>query len=196
MPSVVAFNGSPRKDSNTGLLIAEVLEVLEAEGIRTEMVQIGDTGLHGCRACEACRKLKNNTCSITDDPMNGWIAKVVAAQGLLLGSPTYFADVTSEMKAFIDRLGYVAGANGGFLWRKVGAAVMAVRRAGSVHAFDTMNHLFTISGMVVVGGTYWNMGIGRNYGEVLQDAEGLRNMRAIGENMAWALKRLHGQGDA
>ena len=122
--------------------------------------------------------------------MNDCIAKAIEADGIILGSPTYFTDVTAEMKAFIDRLGYVSSANGGFLKRKAGAAVMAVRRAGSIHAFDSMNHLFLISGMIVVGATYWNLGMGRNYGEVLNDKEGMRNMQALGENMAWLLKKI------
>jgi len=190
MLKVVAFNGSPRKENNTGLLIQEVFKVLEAEGIQTEMIQIGGKNIRGCQGCEKCRELKNNTCSMKNDIMNECIAKAIEADGIILGSPTYFTDVTAEMKAFIDRLGYVSKANGSLLEKKVGAAVMAVRRAGSIHAFDSMNHLFLISGMIVVGATYWNLGIGRNYGEVLEDKEGMRNMQALGENMAWLLKKI------
>jgi multimeric flavodoxin WrbA len=190
MLKVIAFNGSPRKDNNTGLLISEIFTVLESEDIQTEMVKIGGTNIRGCQGCEKCRQLKNNTCSMTRDPMNEWIAKAMEADGIILGSPTYFTDVTAEMKALIDRLGYVSAVNGGLLKRKVGAAIMAVRRAGGVHAFDTMNHLFLISGMIVVGATYWNLGIGRNFGEVLDDKEGIRNMQAIGENIAWLLKKI------
>ena len=188
---VIAFNGSPRKQNNTGLLIGEIFKVLESEGIQTEMIQIGGTNIRGCQGCEKCRQLKNNTCSMTRDPMNDWIAKAIDADAIILGSPTYFTDVTAEMKAFIDRLGYVSGANGGFLKRKIGAAVVAVRRGGGTHVFDTINHLFLIAGMIIAGATYWNLGVGRNYGEVLNDAEGIRNMTALGENIAWLLKKIH-----
>jgi multimeric flavodoxin WrbA len=188
---VIAFNGSPRREDNTGLLISEVFKVLESEGIQTEMIRIGGTPIRGCQACEKCRQLKNNTCSMTRDPMNEWIAKAAEADAIILGSPTYFTDVTAEMKAFIDRLGYVSLVNGGLLKRKLGAAVVAVRRGGGIHVFDTINHLFQINGMIVVGATYWNLGIGRNFGEVLNDAEGIRNMTALGENIAWLLRKIH-----
>jgi multimeric flavodoxin WrbA len=191
MIKVVAFNGSPRKENNTGLLIKEVFKVLEMEGIETEMVQIGGKLVRGCQGCEKCRELKNNTCSIKNDIINDCIAKAMEADAIILGSPTYFTDVTAEMKAFIDRLGYVSRVNGNFLKRKVGAAVIAVRRGGAIHAFDTINHLFQICDMYIVGGTYWNFGLGRNYGEVLNDAEGMKNMLSIGENMAWILKKIH-----
>jgi multimeric flavodoxin WrbA len=114
---------------------------------------------------------------------------MLAADGIILASPTYFADITSEMKAVIDRAGYVAKANADMFRRKVGAAVIAVRRAGSVHAFDSINHFFLISQMIIPGSCYWNMGIGRTKGEVEQDEEGLRTMQLLGQNMAWLLKR-------
>ena len=118
------------------------------------------------------------------------LERMLAADGILLGSPTYFSDVTTEMKALIDRCGFVAKQNRDMFRRKVGAAVVAVRRAGSTHAFDTMNHFFTISQMIVPGSSYWNMGIGLEKGDVEKDEEGMRTMKVLGENMAWLLKKL------
>ena len=115
---------------------------------------------------------------------------MIEADGIILGSPTYFTDVTAEMKALIDRSGLVAKVNGDLLRRKVGAAVVAVRRAGSIHVFDTLNHFFFISQMVVPGSIYWNVGIGRNIGEVEEDEEGIRTMTVLGENMAWLLGKI------
>ncbi len=192
--SVVAFNGSPREDGNTSILLRYVLAELEAEGIATELVQVGGRQISGCTACQECKRNKDGRCSVTDDIFNDCFEKMVAADGILLGSPTYFTDVTAEMKALVDRAGYVARANGNLLRRKVGAAVVAVRRQGALHAYDTMNHLFLISEMIVPGSTYWNLGIGREKGDVERDEEGLRTMKTLGRNMAWLLKRLHGAG--
>ena len=122
--------------------------------------------------------------------MNGWIAKMREADGVILGSPTYFADITSEMKALVDRVGFVSRANGCFLRRKVGAAVIAVRRAGALHAFDSLNHFFLINEMIVPGSSYWNLGVGREKGEVERDEEGMRTMTTLGENMAWVMKKV------
>lgn len=192
---VVAFNGSPRKGGNTEQLLRAVFAPLEAAGIETELVQVGGTPLRGCIACMKCRERKDGRCALDGDMLNDCVARMREADGILLGSPTYFTDVSAELKALIDRAGYVALANGGLLRRKVGAAVVAVRRGGATHAFDTMNHLFLISQMVIPGGTYWNMGYGREKGEVAGDAEGLANMQCLGENMAWLLKALRAAGE-
>jgi len=189
---VVAFNGSPREDGNTGILLRYVLRELEAEGIETELVQVGGRKINGCTACEECIRNKDLQCSTTDDILNDCFRKMDGAEGILLGSPTYFTDVTPEMKALIDRAGYVSRANGGRLRRKVGAAVVAVRRQGALHAFDTMNHLFQISEMITPGSTYWNIAIGKEKGDVERDEEGIRTMKTLGQNMAWLLKRLNG----
>jgi multimeric flavodoxin WrbA len=188
---VVAFNGSPRADGNTAILLGYVLRELEKEGIETELVQVGGTDIRGCRACYRCAARKDRRCAEHDDAANGFIEKMIEADGILLGSPTYFTDVSAEMKALIDRAGLVTRFNGDLLQRKAGAAVVAVRRAGAIHAFDTMNHFFLIGQMIVPGSTYWNLGIGRERGEVERDAEGIRTMQALGQNMAWLLKRLH-----
>jgi len=188
---VVAFNGSARKDGNTAILLRTVLSQLEADGIDTEMVQLAGSRIHGCTACTACFKNKNYRCVFDDDLLNTCIEKMREAEGIILGSPTYFADVTAEMKALIDRAGYVARANKDMFRRKVGAAVVAARRGGSVHAFDTMNHFFTISQMIIPGSRYWNMGFGLKPGDVEGDAEGRETMKILGLNMAWLLKKIH-----
>ncbi len=189
---VVAINGSARKDGNTAILIKHVFAELEAEGIETELIQLAGKKIHGCRACYKCYANKDRQCSVKNDAANECIAKMADADGIILGSPTYFSDVSAEMKALIDRAGFVSRANDFLLKRKVGVAVVAVRRAGSTHAFDTINHFFLIGQMIVPGSIYWNLGIGRNVGEVEKDEEGLQTMKHLGENMAWLLQRIHG----
>lgn len=188
---VVAFNGSPRKDGNTYHMIKEVFAVLEAEGIETELIQVGGNDLHGCRACGGCRKNANMKCVMDDDMVNHCIQKMIEADGIIIGSPTYFSDLTSETKALIDRCGYVIGANGNPLKRKVGAAVAAVRRAGSTHVISSINYFFMIREMVIVSSSYWNMSLARDKGDYEKDEEGVRTMKKLGENMAWALKKLN-----
>ena len=186
---VVAFNGSPHVQGNTFRLLKTVLAALESEGIETEIIQIGGKPIHGCTACYRCRQEPNGRCVIENDSVNDWIAAMQDADGILMGSPTYFADITPELKALIDRAGFVSRSNGHFLRRKVGAAVVAVRRAGWMNALDSINHFFLIGEMIVPGSSYWNLGYGGKVGEVEEDAEGLRTMTTLGENMAWLLKR-------
>ncbi len=186
----IAINGSARKDGNTAILLRVVLNELEQEGIETEILQLSGLTLRGCTACYGCFTNKNGRCAVDTDRMNAIIEKMVSADGILLGSPTYFADVTAEMKALIDRAGLVSRANGNLFRRKVGAAVVAVRRGGEIHAFDTLNHFFQISQMIVPGSIYWNMGFGREIGEVEHDDEGMRTMQTLGQNMAWLLQKL------
>ena len=182
---VVAINGSPRKGGNTETLLKTVLEPLAAAGWQTEMVQVGAKNIRGCIACGKCREKQNLRCVVDNDIFNELMEKMVKADAIILGSPTYFADVSAEMKALLDRSGYVALANGRAFRGKIGAAVVAVRRAGAIHVFDTINHMFQINQMIIPGSTYWNLGIGRDKGEVEQDQEGLRNMRNLGETIAW-----------
>ena len=188
---VVAINGSARKDGNTAILVRRVFSVLEKEGIGTELVQLAGKKVPGCNACFQCMKEQDRRCAVDDDIVNECIRKMDEADGIILASPTYFADVSPEMKALMDRAGFVAMANGGMFRRKVGAAIVAVRRGGAIHAFDTMNHFFFISEMVVPGSNYWNVGIGIDSGDVEKDEEGIRTMQVLGENMAWVMKRLH-----
>lgn len=187
---VLAINSSPRHHGNTYTLISTVLSELEKEGIETELFQAGGREVHGCRACGQCAQMKNGLCSI-DDWVTQLMPKFWEADGIILGSPTYFSDLTPEMKSIIDRVGYVAGQNGGLLKRKVGAAVVAVRRAGSIHTLDSIQHFFLIRGMIVPGSTYWNMSLARQIGDAEKDDEGIRTMVALGQNMAWLLKKIH-----
>lgn len=189
---VVAFNGSARKSGNTAMMLNEVLGELGKRGIDTEMVQLAGQPIHGCIACYKCFANKNQRCAGTEDAINSYIEKMLAADGILLGSPTYFADITPEIKALIDRAGMVARANNDMLRRKVGAAVAVARRGGAIHAFDSLNHFFFISQMIVPGSDYWNMGYGRERGEVQKDEEGMGTMRLLGQNMAWLLGKLQG----
>ena len=189
---VVAFSGSARKDGNTAILVRHLFSVLGKEGIETELVQLAGQKVQGCDACYRCMKEQNRQCSVEDDIVNDCIRRMDEADGIILASPTYFADVSSAMKALMDRAGFVAMANGGMFRRKVGAAVVAVRRGGAIHAFDTMNHFFFIAEMVVPGSCYWNVGIGLDRGDVEKDEEGIRTMRVLGENMAWVMKKLYG----
>jgi multimeric flavodoxin WrbA len=189
---VIAFNGSARKNGNTAILIGYVFEELKAEGIETEMVQLAGKNIPGCIACYKCVDNKDQQCGVMDEFLNGCIDKMKEADGIILASPTYFADVSSNLKSLIDRAGLTAKANDDMLRRKVGAAVVAVRRGGAIHVFDTINHFFFISQMVVPGSSYWNVGIGREKGEVENDEEGITTMRNLGRNMAWLLKKIHG----
>lgn len=189
---VVAINGSARKDGNTAILINVVLEELKKEGIKTELLQMAGENLQGCLACYKCFKKKDGRCVNDKDKMNEYIAKMREADGVLLGSPTYFSDVTSNMRALIERCGFVGRANDYILKRKVGSSVVAVRRAGAMPAFNSMNLFLHYMQMIQPGSSYWNIGIGRDPGDVLKDAEGIQTMKTLGENMAWLLKRLHG----
>ena len=188
---VIAFNGSARKDSNTAIMLNVVLEELNKQGIDTELYQLAGKQIHGCIACYKCMENKDRRCAVKKDVANECIEKMLAADGIILGSPTYFADVTTEMKALIDRAGLVSRANGDMLRRKVGASVVVARRGGSIHAFDTMNHFFLIGQMIIVGSNYWNMGFGLNKGDVENDQDGLGTMKTLGENMGWLLKKLN-----
>ena len=163
--NVVAFNGSSRKDGNTDRLLRIVLGELQREGVKTEYVEMAGKRVRGCTACYRCVDRQDGRCVLDDDPVNEWIEKMIVSEGILLGSPVYFADLSASMKALIERAGMVARANGDLLRRKVGAAVVAVRRAGAVHTFDSMNHFFLISQMIIPGANYWNVGIGREKGE-------------------------------
>ncbi|NYT05706.1 MAG: flavodoxin family protein [Methanomicrobiales archaeon] len=187
---VLAINGSPHKDGNTARLLGYVCSELELKGIQTEIMHIGGKPVHGCTACGKCFENRDMRCIIEKDDVNACIAAMAEADGIILGSPTYFADVSPELKALIDRAGFVAMANDYLFSRKAGAAVVAVRRAGGIHVFDTINHFFGISDMITIGSTYWNIGVGMDPGDVDNDEEGIRTMRRLGQNMAWVLEKL------
>jgi len=187
---VVAFSGSARKDGNTAVLLKRVLSVLQAEGIETELIQLAGEQIHGCTACRACFETKNQRCSISDDNVNVYIQKMLAADGVILGSPTYFGMMSPEMKALIDRAGFVCRATPYALKYKVGAAVAVARRAGAMTTFDAINHFFLINQMIVPGSSYWNIGMANRKGEIDKDEEALKTMDDLGKNMAWLIKKI------
>jgi len=188
--NVLAINGSARKDGNTAILVRAVFAELEQEGIETAMEQLHGVKLSGCVACYECFKRKDRRCAVAKDAMNGLIERMLAADGIILASPTYFADATAGMRAVIERAGMVSRANGDMFARKVGAAVVSMRRAGGMQTFGSLNAFFLVSQMVVPGSSYWNMGFGRDVGQVEGDHEGLKSMRDLGRNMAWVMKKL------
>jgi multimeric flavodoxin WrbA len=189
---VLGINCSPRKGGNTELLIKEVFKPLEISGIKTEFFQLGGKKVNGCIACLKCRKAKDGKCHQKNEVINQCISKMLKADAIIIGSPTYFSDLSTEAKALIDVAGYAIRGAGNPLKRKPGAAVISVRRAGAIHAFDSINHFFLINEMIIPGSSYWNIGIGRDKGDVLKDEEGMRVMHILGENMAWVIKGLCG----
>lgn len=185
---VLGINGSARKDGNTAILITEVFKELQQAGIETELVQLADQVVEPCRACFACAK--TGSCVFKKDAFVGLFDKMVKADGILLGSPVYSADVSAKMKAFLERSAVVADMKPGLLKHKVGAAVVAARRGGCITAVDTMNHFFLNHEVFVVGSTYWNMAYGKMPGDVLKDEEGINNMKNIGQNMSFLMQHI------
>lgn len=185
---VVGISGSSRKNGNTTIIIKTIFEELNKAGIETELIQLADIDIQPCRACFACKGKKN--CVFKSDGFSDVFNRMVEADGIILGSPVYSADVSSKMKAFLDRGGVVVATNPGLLKHKAGASVAAVRRAGGMTAVDTMNHFMLNKEMIVVGSTYWNMVYGREIGDVMNDEEGMANMRNLGQNMAWLINNL------
>ena len=186
---IVAFNGSPRRNGNTVTLINEMFKIFNAEGIESELIQLGNKPVHGCTACGICKEKQDGKCHIKNEHLNFCIEKMTEADGIIIGSPVYFADVTPEVKALIDVAGYVTRAGGHLLKRKIGAGVIAVRRGGALHAFETLNNFFLINQMIVPGSSYWNFAIGREPGDVLKDAEGMQTIRTLAKNMSWLLRK-------
>jgi len=187
---VLGINCSPRKGGNTEILIKEVFKALEKEGIKTELFQIGGKRVSGCVACMKCKKKGDAKCHQKNDVINECMKKMLKADAIIIGSPVYNADITADTKALIEVASYAFRASGSPLKHKVGAGVIAVRRAGAIHSFDSINHFFLVNEMIIPGSSYWNIGIGREKGEVLKDEEGMKTMKVLGENMAWLMKKL------
>lgn len=186
---VIGINGSARKDGNTAILMNKVFDKLNQEGIETELVQFAGQVMEPCKACFVCGGQKN--CVHRKDRFREVFDKLKEADGILLGSPVYSANVTANMQAFLERAAVVCDMNPGLLTHKAGAAVAAVRRGGALQAIDTMNHFFLNHEMYVVGSIYWNMVYGQMPGDVERDQEGLENMSNLGENMAKLIKVLN-----
>lgn len=188
---VIGINGSARKDGNTTIIIEKVFEELNAAGIETEMIQFAGNIIEPCKACWACGG--QNNCVHKKDIFHEVYEKMLDADGIILGSPVYSANVSANMQAFLERAAVVGDMNkdGKTMKHKVGAAIAAVRRGGALQAVDTMNHFFLNHEMYVVGSTYWNMVYGQMPGDVLNDEEGLANMRNLGQNMTYLLASLN-----
>jgi multimeric flavodoxin WrbA len=184
---VIAFNGSPRKDGNTNILISRLLQELEREGIGIELVQVSEKKIRGCIACFKCHENQNGRCAVEGDAANEYIEKIINAQGIVLGSPVYFQDVTSEMKALIDRAGFVGLANGKMYRNKIGASIACFRRSGGMHTVDAMNHFFLSNEVIIAGRA---LGVAKERGDVEKDEEAMQTARTLGQRMAWLLKRV------
>ena len=185
---VVGFNGSARKKGNTAGALSTVFAELEKAGIETEMILVGKEKIQGCIACHGCVKNQDEACSIKDDPVNEWIQKIKAADGILFGSPVHFSGVAGTMKSFLDRAFFVSSVNGGLFRHKVGAAVAAVRRSGGISTVETLNHYINYSEMIMPSSNYWNVAHGLKPGEMERDDEGKQIMEILGRNMAWIMK--------
>ena len=181
---VLIINGSPKANGNTALALSEMAKVFEAEGIEVETIHVGNKDIRGCIACNRCSE--KGKC-VFDDPVNEVAPKFQAADGIVVGSPVYYAGPNATVMAFLDRLFYSTSFDKSM---KVGVAVAVCRRGGSSASFDRLNKYFTISGMPVASGYYWNSVHGMTPGEAAQDAEGLRNMRMVARNMAFLMKSI------
>lgn len=188
---VIAVNGSAKKNGNTSIIIEAIFSELKKSGIETELIDLANTKINGCIGCGNCFKNKDKKCVFKNDIVNECIEKMIEADGVILGSPVYFADVTANMKALLERIGMVSNANGNLFKHKVGTSVVAVRRGAATRAFDTMNYFLHCMQLYLVGGTYWNMVYGKEVGEVLNDIEGMKNMESVGNNMAWILNKIN-----
>ena len=185
---VVGINGSARKDGNTALLMGKALEALEGAGIETELVQLAGQEVKPCRACWACGGKGN--CVHKDDAFFEVFEKMKASDGIVLGSPSYLANVSSRMQAVLERAAVVSDMNPGLLARKAGASISVARRAGALQAVEAMNRFFLVQQMFVVGSSYWSIAYGQLPGEAEGDGEGVATMEALGENMAHLPKSL------
>ena len=191
---VVVFNSSPRSEGATAKCLNIVMDELKAAGIEIEYIWMGMDKIQGCIACYRCKENQDKRCSVKTDKLNEYLEKMLNADGIILGSPTYFADTTTRMKALIERAGYVCKVNGDLLKYKVGAAVVSVRRAGATHVFSSINYFFLINQMIVPGSTYWNLGISPNATEpelIMEDKEGIATFQNLGKNMVYLLQRLN-----
>ena len=182
---VLMINGSPRINSNTGIALEEMQKVFHKNGIETEVVQIGAMDIRGCMGCGFC--FKNGKCAIDDIINNELAAKFEECDGLVVGSPVYYAAANGTLISLLDRLFYSTPFN---KTMKVGASVVVARRGGCTSAFDQLNKYFTISGMPVASGQYWNNVYGRKVGEAVEDEEGLQGMRTLAENMSFLMKSI------
>ena len=178
---VLMINGSPHENGSTRRALDEVAKVLNGQDIETEIITVGNKAIVGCTACCACSKLGK---CVTDDIVNEIIEKLKVADGLVVGSPVYYASMNGTLKSVLDRVffGKTCFAN------KPAAAIAVARRAGTTQTVDAINKYFAISNMPIVSSQYWNMAFGSNAEQVASDEEGMQTMRTLAKNMAWLLK--------
>jgi multimeric flavodoxin WrbA len=187
---VIGFNGSPRKDGNTTTLMTHLLREVEKEDIETQLIQLSAKAIHGCIACYKCFENQDRRCAVKTDAANEYIENIISAQGIVLGSPSYFQDVTAEMKALIDRAGFVGLANGKMYKNKVGASLSCFRRTGGMHSIETMNHFFFGNELIIAGRS---LSVARDKGDVAKDEEGVQSAKTLGHRIAWLIKKLYGE---
>ena len=188
---VLLVNGSPRANGNTARALREVADALAAEGVETETAWIGNRPVRGCAACGKCRASGNGRCSFDDDVANRIIEKLESADGIVVGSPTYYGQPNGAFLAVWQRVCFAGGAH---VKTKPAASVAVCRRGGSTATFQCMNMPFEMLNCPVVGSQYWNVSFGRAEGECEKDAEGMQTMRTLARNMAWLLKNLRREG--
>ncbi len=186
---VIAISGSPRPRGNTSQLIEIVFNAIKEKDntIETEMIQLAGKIINTCLSCYKCVKNKDNKC-IQKDDLNAIYAKMVKADAIIFGAPVYFGDVTGKMRCFIERVGMIAMFNNKAFKRKIGAIVIAKRRQGGIQSLNTVNFLFYISEMIIVG---YAIGIGTTPGEVQNDSEGINDAKTLGKNIFWLLNKIH-----
>ena len=193
---IIGFNGSPRKNGNTAGLLKHCLNTLEQEGISTEFIQVGGSKIKPCMGCNTCRKLQNERCVITDDPLNEWFEKILEADGFLLATSTYVWNMTPEMKCLVDRVCYLArcklrgGQKNNPLRYKIGAALAVDAYTGAPQAVQTMQTIFNVTQMIIPGANYWPVGKGLNPGDINNDALGLGYAEDLAHNIAWLLRKI------
>jgi len=190
---VVLFNGSPRKEGVTKLCLNIVIKELQTAGIECEYIWMGMDDIQGCISCYRCAQNLDKRCAVKKDKLNEYLEKMIEADGIILGSPTYFADTSARMKALIERAGLVSKVNDNLLKHKVGAAVVSVRRAGATHVYSSINYFFGINQMFIVGSSYWNLGVNPNVAvpeDFMKDKEGIVTFQNLGKNFAYLLQKL------
>ena len=188
MAKVLLINGSPHANGCTAAALEEMISVFKAEGVETELVQVGSKAIRGCISCERCSGL--GRCVFNDDPVNEIAPKFEGADGLVIGSPVYYGSPNATLIALLDRLFYSTSFS---KHMKVGAAVVSCRRGGNTASFDVLNKYFTISGMPVAPSTYWNQVHGFTAEDVKKDLEGLQTMRNLARNMAFLMRAIAAQ---
>lgn len=185
---VVAINGSPKPNGNTFLALSKMKEQMEAAGIVFDIIHVGNAPLQGCVGCGTCARLKNEKCRYDQDLVNDAIQKLKEADGIVLASPVYFANIPGTMKSFLDRVFYVMSMNGGMLQHKVGASLCVLRRSGGVETFAALNHYLTYSQMLIPTSNYWNVIHGARPDEIMSDAEGMQIIEVLTNNMIYLMK--------